>query len=377
MLILCRDTNHRHAPLLELGEMMVVMTSQNHIELSVFVDELFYLVQRYVIFVIKTINLIEICRCWVVICDNCGKWPVKGQWEMSTDCLRVNKILYLCYMTLHELISEIKSVLVPMYGERESQWMVRDIFEEVKGYSAVDLVVRRDEVMSDFIVSRVRDMLARMAKNEPIQHILGYAHFCGNRFEVNEATLIPRPETQELVDRIADENEKSDLRVLDVGTGSGCIAITLARALRFAQVDAIDISDDALAVARRNAERLKAKVNFMHRDALSLVDDGTRYDIIVSNPPYIIEQEKADMAANVLDYEPWTALFVPDDDPLRFYVAIARYARETLNADGRLYLEINPLFARAMVDMLHDYGFANVEVVKDMMTRDRFVIATR
>lgn len=289
----------------------------------------------------------------------------------------MNILLYLCYMTLHELISEIKSVLVPMYGEREVQWMVRDIFEEVKGYSAVDLVVRRDEVMSDFIVSRVKEMLARLAKNEPIQHILGYAHFCGNRFEVNEATLIPRPETQELVDRIADENEKSDLRVLDVGTGSGCIAITLARALRFAQVDAIDISDDALAVARRNAERLKTNVNFMHRDALSLVDDGTRYDIIVSNPPYIIEQEKADMAANVLDYEPWTALFVPDDDPLRFYVAIARYARETLNVDGRLYLEINPLFARAMVDMLHDYGFANVEVVKDMMNSDRFVIATR
>ena len=296
---------------------------------------------------------------------------------LQLDYWQVNILLYLCYMTLHELISEIKSVLVPMYGEREVQWMVRDIFEEVKGYSAVDLVVRRDEVMSDFIVSRVRDMLTRLAKNEPIQHILGYAHFCGNRFEVTGAKLIHRPETQELVERIVDENAQADLRVLDVGTGSGCIAISLARALRFARVDAIDISEDVLAVARRNAERLKAKVNFMHRDALSLVDDGTRYDIIVSNPPYIIEQEKADMAANVLDYEPWTALFVPDDDPLRFYVAIARYAQVALKEGGKLYFEINPLYARAMVDMLHDYGFNNVEVVKDMITRDRFIIATR
>lgn len=296
---------------------------------------------------------------------------------MPSDYWRVNILLYLCYMTLHELISEVKSVLVPMYGEREAQWMVRDIFEEVKGYSAVDLVVRRDEMMSDFIVSRVRDMLARLAKNEPIQHILGYAHFCGNRFEVTGATLIPRPETQELVDRIVDENEQADLRVLDVGTGSGCIAISLARALRFAQVDAIDISQEALAVARRNAERLKVKVNFECRDALALVDDGTRYDIIVSNPPYIIEQEKGDMKPNVLDYEPWTALFVPDDDPLRFYVAIAQYAREALNDGGKLYFEINPLYAQAMVDMLRDYGFVSVEVVKDLSARDRFVIAMR
>lgn len=302
---------------------------------------------------------------------------VAWKWELPSDYWQVNILLYLCYMTLHELISEIKSVLVPMYGEREAQWMVRDIFEEVKGYSAVDLVVRRDEAMSDFIVSRVRDILVRLAKNEPIQHILGYAHFCGNRFEVTGATLIPRPETQELVDRIVDENEKADLRVLDVGTGSGCIAISLARALRFAQVDAIDISQDALAVARRNAERLKVMVNFDCSDALSLVDDGTRYDIIVSNPPYIIEQEKGDMKPNVLDYEPWMALFVPDDDPLRFYVAIARYAQVALKEGGKLYFEINPLYAQAMVDMLRDYGFVGVEVVKDISARDRFVVATR
>lgn len=280
-------------------------------------------------------------------------------------------------MTLHELITEIKSVLVPMYGERESQWMVRDIFEEVKGYSAVDLVVRRDEVMSDFIVSRVRDMLARLAQNEPIQHILGYAHFCGNRFEVTGATLIPRPETQELVDRIVDENVQSDLRVLDVGTGSGCIAISLARALRFAQVKAIDISHEALAVARRNAEQLKAKVDFELRDALTLVDDGSRYDIIVSNPPYIADSERADMRANVLDYEPHSALFVPDDDPLKFYVAITRYALVALADGGCLYFEINPLYVSQMVDMLNRYGFMQVEVIKDVTARDRFIKAQR
>lgn len=286
-------------------------------------------------------------------------------------------IPYLCCMTLHELILEIKSVLVPMYGERETRWMVRDIFEDVNGYSAVDLVVRRDEEMSDFAIERVSKMLSRLSQGEPLQYILGYAHFCGNRFKVTPATLIPRPETQELVDRIIDENKSADLRVLDVGTGTGCIAITLARALRFSSVKAIDISQDALIVARENAQALKVDVDFRKEDALALKDDGTRYDIIVSNPPYIVDCERAGMNSNVLDYEPHLALFGPDDDPLRFYEAITRYASEALADNGKLYFEINPRYVEPMKVMLNKWGFAQVEVIRDISARDRFIKAYR
>lgn len=280
-------------------------------------------------------------------------------------------------MTLREYIAEIKVRLGVKYDLREVDWMVRDIFDAVKGYSPVDIVLHGDEMLSDFVQSEVGKIVDRLLDDEPLQYILGYAHFCGHRFGVNRATLIPRPETQELVDKIVRENNRSDLRVLDVGTGSGCIAISLARALRFPIVDAIDISSEALDVARMNARDLKVKVNFIQDDALSMSAESGTYDIIVSNPPYIIESEKREMERNVLDYEPSKALFVPDSDPLRFYRAIAVYASEALAGGGMLYFEINPLFVDEMTRLLENNSFENVDIIKDMQGRDRFATARK
>lgn len=278
-------------------------------------------------------------------------------------------------MTLHQVLTFIKEKLTTKYDNREISWMIRDIFDYLKGYSAVDLVMRRDDELSDFIISKVEAIVQRLLNDEPLQYILGFAHFGGHKFIVTPATLIPRPETQELVDIIINENKQSDLTILDIGTGSGCIAISLARALKFPIVNAVDISANALEVASKNAEILRVKIAFRQEDALSMPQENARYNIIVSNPPYIIDDEKSQMERNVLDYEPAGALFVPNNDPLRFYRAIAQFAQTALTNDGRLYFEINPLFATELRDMLKKSGFAEIEIIKDLQGRNRFAKA--
>lgn len=265
-------------------------------------------------------------------------------------------------------------------GEREAYWMARDIFDDVMGYSEVDMLVNGNEVLSDFILGKLDAVVDRVVQGEPLQQVLGWARFAGNRFKVTRDTLIPRPETQELVDLIISRHgEDKDLRVMDVGTGSGCIAITLARGLKFPQVSAIDISQSALDVASENAKTLKTKVNFQLRDALSLQMTSTdeSYDIIVSNPPYIAEYERDEMDSRVLDYEPSMALFVPNDDPLRFYRAIATFGVDALNRGGYIYYEINPLFAAEMVEMMRQLGYRDVEIVNDMQGKERILCAKR
>ncbi len=281
-------------------------------------------------------------------------------------------------VTLVQIIDDVMSRLTPLYGQREAKWMVRIILENVKGYSPVDVVLHRDEVLSDFIVDKIEDVTNRLLKQEPIQYIFGSARFYGNSFKVTPATLIPRPETEELVALIDKENRDTDLRVLDVGTGSGCIAVTLARVLRFPIVDAIDISDDALAVAHENAQSLRVKVNFKKGDALAMEKPKTPiYDIIVSNPPYIADKERAEMSQNVLRYEPHLALFVPDDDPLRFYRAIGEYGIKALKMGGRLYFEINPLFVDDMRIMLETMEYVNIRVVRDLPGKERMMVAVK
>lgn len=280
-------------------------------------------------------------------------------------------------MTLKEKIKQIKSTLAVAIGEREAYWSVRDIIEDVLGYGEVDILLKGDDDLSDFCVAKIDKIVSRRLNGEPLQHILGWARFAGNRFMVTPHTLIPRPETQELVDMIIARNrDEKDLRVIDVGTGSGCIAITLARGLKFANVSAIDISEEALSVAKVNAGKLNVKVDFKCRDALAMhVQDDEQYDIIVSNPPYIIDSERSAMERMVLDYEPSTALFVPDDDALRFYQAIAEWGREVLVPGGSMYFEFNPLFASEMVALMQKEGYEDVEVVKDMQGRDRMLCA--
>lgn len=281
-------------------------------------------------------------------------------------------------VTLKQIVDDVTHRLAGIYGQREAQWMVRIILENVKGYSPVDVVLHRDEVLSDFIVGKIENVTNRLLKNEPIQYIFGSARFYGNSFKVTPATLIPRPETEELVALIDKENRETDLRVLDVGTGSGCIAITLARVLRFPIVDAIDISEDALAVAQENAQSLRVNVNFKKGDALAMEMPKTPiYDIIVSNPPYIADKEREDMSQNVLQYEPHTALFVPDNDPLRFYRAIGDYGTKALKGGGRLYFEINPLYVEEMRAMLDAMGYKEIRVVRDLPGKERMMVAIK
>ena len=282
-------------------------------------------------------------------------------------------------MTLLEKNREIKQRLAPVVGEREAYWMARDIIDDILGYSEVELLIKGNEALSDFVIGKIDSVVERVERGEPLQYVLGWARFEGNRYMVTPDTLIPRPETQELVDIIISRHgEEKDLRMMDVGTGSGCIAISLARGLKFAQVSAIDISQPALEVARENAKMLKTRVNFECRDALSLTPKrGEKYDIIVSNPPYIAEYERKDMEHSVLDYEPSTALFVPNDDPLRFYRAIASFAVEALSQGGHIYYEINPLFASEMLEMMRGMGYNDIEIINDMQCRKRMLCARK
>lgn len=265
-----------------------------------------------------------------------------------------------------------------MFTQGEIKNIIRIIFEKLKGYSQVDIIMHHDEELSDFIKSKIDSVLERLLRHEPIQYIFNEAYFQGLHLKVTPHTLIPRPETEELVDIIVKENSDSDLRVLDIGTGSGAIAIALARSLRFPIVDAIDISQEALNTAEENAKLLKTKVNFFKKDILNVDNhDNEIYDIIVSNPPYITEHEKTDMEQNVLDYEPHTALFVPDNDPLLFYRAITLYSVKALKPGGRIYFEINSRFGKETAKLLSDNGFTNTMVIKDMYGLDRFVSATK
>lgn len=279
-------------------------------------------------------------------------------------------------MKLKEAIEQLRNGLAGVAEPQEVQAMIRIICEDIFHYDQVDVALRQESELPDFAQERITDIISRLRRHEPLQYIVGSARFHGHRFKVTPAVLIPRPETEQLIDMIVDENPASDLRVLDMGTGSGCIAISLARALKFAQVDALDVSRDALAVARENAALLKVKVRFFESDMLS-PQPPARYDIIVSNPPYVCWSERESMERNVLDYEPGQALFVPDNDPLLFYKAIAAYAAQSLERGGRLYLEINQRFGNEVKRLLEGNGFDEVRIIEDSYGKTRFAAAVK
>lgn len=281
-------------------------------------------------------------------------------------------------MTVRDLRRAAVAALIPLYGRGEAEWMTRLTLESVTGWSRVDLLVDAGKELGEVRVEAVKNIVDRLLKHEPLQYILGYEDFMGLKINVNPSVLIPRPETQELVNIIIDREAKAtDLSVLDAGTGSGAIAVALSRNLRFARVTAIDNSDAALEVARSNAERLRTPVTFVNADMLSLASlPGEPFDIIVSNPPYVLDSERAEMSANVLGHEPSAALFVPDSDPLRFYLALARYAAAGgLKPGGRLYFECNPLTIDGLASQL-EADFDEVETVRDSFGRQRFIIAS-
>lgn len=273
-------------------------------------------------------------------------------------------------MTLGELNKFIISELTASLGESEARATARLLIEDDLGITPTTLVAHSDRLLEPETEIRFRKFVKNILAGIPPQYVVGRARFMGLNLKVTEATLIPRPETAELVDIVIDYAAgRKDLHIADIGTGSGCIAISLARALPFAELTAFDISADALNVARDNCAALAPQVKLKQADIL-IQDIGT-YDIIVSNPPYIAEHERASMEARVVEHEPASALFVPDSDPLKFYRAII----ENSHSDA-YFFEINPLFKKELTKMLTSSGF-DVDIRRDSFGLERFAVATR
>ncbi len=266
---------------------------------------------------------------------------------------------------------ELWRTLEPLYGNGEARAITDYVLDVCFGVSKADILCGAVEEMTAEKTAELNKIFGRLMKGEPVQYVLWRAEFCGRWFSVRPGVLIPRPETEELCAWItADSKASASPKVLDIGTGSGCIAITLQLDMPESKVTAWDISADALDVARENAQQLGANVNFVKLDALNAKPEG-EWDVIVSNPPYICEKEKKDMAVNVLEHEPHTALFVPDADPLLFYRAITRLAVQTLSKGGRLYFEINPIYADDTCHMMQTEGMTAVELRSDMYGKQR------
>lgn len=278
---------------------------------------------------------------------------------------------------MNKIVAYIRSRLQPYYTAEEVSALSRIVCCDLLGQAPTDYYLGKDIVLSSKKEQELEDILQRLSRFEPLQYIEGRTLFLGRELWVAPGVLIPRPETEELVELMLKEIP-ADARILDVGTGSGCIAISLAKELPDALVTAWDVSPEALSVARANARKLQANVRFVECDVLACqVDEVGLYDVIVSNPPYVTEAEKADMEPNVLQWEPSLALFVPDDDPLRFYRRIAVLGRDMLADGGRLYFEINRAYGREMVEILRTMGYVGVRVEKDLSQNDRFVIAEK
>lgn len=281
--------------------------------------------------------------------------------------------------TIEEIYRRIKSALTESLGESEARSAAGIILEDVRGITQKDLIVNPQRTVEPETEARINDIVSRIIKGEPVQYAVGTARFYGMDFKVDKNVLIPRPETEGLIDLIVDRfRVRHDLSILDCGTGSGCIAIALARSLPFARVTAIDISSNALEIAAENAQRLKTSVEFRKSDILALPKTDTDlYDIIVSNPPYIAPDEASCIDNRVLDYEPHSALFVPKEDPLLFYRAIAEYGRHALKADGKIYFEINPRFAGDLIELLRNAGYADVVILRDYIGSKRYAVASK
>lgn len=261
--------------------------------------------------------------------------------------------------------------LAPIYGENEASSLVRIIFEDLLQLDKMVLFGQEKELNPQQI-SLVESAATRLLNHEPVQHIVGFGYFLDRKFRVNQHTLIPRPETEELVMLVA-KTVPPKAKILDIGTGSGCIAISLALALPFSSVSAWDISAEALNVANENARLLGAKVLFALQDILAA--PPATFDVVVSNPPYIPQSEAALLDANVTQYEPGLALFVPNSNPLLFYRAIAQWALQSLTAGGMLFFEVHEQYGHEVGKLLKRLGYQNVEVVKDLNGKERMVRA--
>lgn len=278
---------------------------------------------------------------------------------------------------MHITPSYLREQLNKSYEPQEANALARIIFCDMLGQSNVDYYLCKDMDLSGNEEEKVKSILQRLEKYEPIQYIEGKKYFSGREFFVRQGVLIPRPETEELVE-LAAQACKPNAKILDIGTGSGCIAISLAKKLPEAEVHAWDISEAALEVAKQNNEQLSASVHFEQHDILTYQATGEEaFDLIISNPPYITESEKAEMETNVLAWEPSIALFVPDNDPLLFYRRIGELALRMLTPNGKLFFEINRAYGDATKQLLCNQGYKNIHIQKDLSGNDRFVYAER
>lgn len=287
-------------------------------------------------------------------------------------------IITLKKLTVSDLKSNFIKELSEIYPSEEIESIFNILSEKYLNLSRVDVALNRNEIISKVNIVKFDRVIDRLKTFEPIQYIIGETEFFGLPFKVNSHTLIPRPETEELVQLILDEvsqfkNKSELLEVLDIGTGSGCIAISLAKNLPRAQVSALDISNDALMVAKKNAEINQVSLSFFECNILTCQSLPRNYDIIVSNPPYVRELEKEFMEANVLAHEPGLALFVEDSDPLLFYRKIAALAKVNLKPNSALFFEINEYLGEDMASLLEDMGFQRIEIKKDIYGKDRIL----
>ncbi|MDX9882757.1 MAG: peptide chain release factor N(5)-glutamine methyltransferase [Prolixibacteraceae bacterium] len=276
-------------------------------------------------------------------------------------------------------IAHIKKELAGIYSAPEINAMSSLVLQHVKSYSRTQVLLARNEILSAEERKKLEEITARLKKQEPIQYILGATEFFGLKFLCCPGALIPRPETEELVDWMLKETFAPGTRILDIGTGTGCIPVSLKKHLPAALVSACDISEACLQLAHENAMLNQTEVSFFRMDILQPITNAThqQHDVLVSNPPYVCESEKTRMQANVLDYEPGLALFVPDSDPLLFYRAILFFAEHALSPKGRIFWEINEALSTECTRLLNDSGYTNIRLRKDIHGKDRMISAQK
>lgn len=280
---------------------------------------------------------------------------------------------------MHRSILSIRERLSPIYQQPEIESLIAIIFDHVCGYSKTEMIMHRNQLLSATEADQINLIVSRLLRQEPIQYILGEAHFYGLKLWVNPSVLIPRSETEELVDLIVRSTKMSCPKIFDLGTGSGCIAIALQKNISGSEVWACDLSNEALAVAANNAKQHYADVQFFECDILSGLNcvDLPMFDVLVSNPPYVLQREKQIMNKNVTEYEPHKALFVSDDDPLVFYRAISRIGMQMLTVGGKVYFEINEAYGGAMIELMGEAGYKEVILHQDLQGKDRIIEAQK
>ncbi|WKN46109.1 peptide chain release factor N(5)-glutamine methyltransferase [Tunicatimonas pelagia] len=278
----------------------------------------------------------------------------------------------------NQLQDQLSDTLKKHYSTREIDTVLRWLLEHTLSLTQTDILVDKETALLDVQQKQLHHYVERLNQEEPIQYVLGECEFYGRTFAVNPQVLIPRPETEELVQLIVQQHSKAEnLKILDIGTGSGCIAITLDKELPQSTVWALDNSPDALAITRQNAHRLQSSVEFVEMDILANTPNIEQLEMIVSNPPYVLQSERMNMRQNVLKYEPQTALFVEDTNPLLFYRRISELCTQQLTRVKWVYLEIHEKFAPEIKALLTQGGFVAVRTVKDMQGKDRFIVASR